>query len=57
MLKLKNQNMYFELKCTCAYKRAGSFGLDCCAKQTNAGKATLVGVSSLLDGFDVGSFV
>ena len=57
MLKLKNQNMYFELKCTCAYKRAGSFGLDCCAKQTNAGKATSVGVSSLLDGFDVGSFV
>ena len=61
MLKLKNQNMYFELKCTCAYKRAGSFGLDCCAKPTNAaGKATSVGVSSLLDvcdGFDVGSFV
>jgi len=47
----------------CAYKRAGYFGLDCCAKETNAdvaGKATSVGVSPIFgvcDGFDVGSFI
>ena len=37
----------------CAYKRAGTVGLDCCAKQTNAVKATSVVVC---DDFDVGNF-
>jgi hypothetical protein len=38
----------------CAYKRAGTVGLDCCAKQTNAVKATSVVVC---DDFDFGSFI
>ena len=41
----------------CAYNREGSFGLDCCAKQTNADVAAKATSVAVCDGFYVGSFV
>jgi len=49
--------MYLSVLAKCAYNREGTFGLDCCAKQTNADLAAKATSVAVCDGFDVGSFV